>query len=165
MSAKKEPEGIKIVAQNRRALRDFSVLETLEAGLELQGAEVKSIRDGAVNLKDGYARIDNGQVFLLNVRISPYPQAGRDAPDPERKRRLLLHKREINRLYGQTQERGFTLIPLKVYFNKGKAKLALAVARGKKFEDRRETIKEREAQREMARAVRRDHVGAKRFRR
>lgn len=155
MSPKTPPEGIKIVAQNRRARRDYTILETFEAGMELKGAEVKSLREGRVDLKDSYGRIDEGEAFVLHMRITPYPQAGREAPDPERSRKLLLHRREISRLYGKTQERGFTLIPLKIYFKEGRAKVELGLAQGRKFQDRREVIKKREADREMDRAQRR----------
>lgn len=155
MSPKTPSDSIKIVAQNRRARRDYSILETCEAGIELKGAEVKSLREGRADLKDSYGRIDEGEAFLHHMRITPYPQAGRDAPDPERTRKLLLHRREISRLYGKTQERGFTLIPLKIYFKSGRAKVELGLARGKKFQDRREVIKQRDADREIERAQRR----------
>ena len=158
-------DAIKIVASNRRALRDYFISEKYEAGIELKGAEVKSLRDGKVDLKDSFGRIEGGEALLYSLRISPYPQAGREAPDPDRTRKLLLHKREISRLYGKTQERGLTLIPLKVYFKKGKAKIELGLAQGKKTHDRREDIKKREADREMAQAARRSAVGAKRLRR
>ncbi len=132
------------MATNRKALRDYTILERLEAGIELTGTEVKSLRQGAVSLDEGYAEVDGGQVFLVNVTIAPYAQGNIHNPDPKRRRRLLLHRDEIKRLFGKTTLRGFTLIPLKVYFNeKGIAKVELGLGKGKRQEDRREELRRR----------------------
>ena len=126
----------------------------MEAGIALQGSEVKSLRQGMANLRDSYARVDKGEVILYNMHISPYDKASHFNHEPKRPRKLLLHKREINRLMGAVREKGFTLVPLKVYFNRrGLAKVELALARGKQKYDKREAIARRDAQREMARAV------------
>jgi len=143
----------KIAVSNRRAKRDFEVLQSLEAGIELKGTEVKSLRAGTANLSDSFGRVDNGQVFLYNFHINPYEFGNINNPDPMREKKLLLHKKQIQALYVATRVKGNTLIPLKVYFKKGLAKVELAIARGKKLYDRREDIKAREAKREMDRAV------------
>ena len=135
-----EPER-KTIASNRRARYDYEILDTFEAGIALLGPEVKSLRAGGANLSDAYATVRGGEVFLVNAHISPYAQAGRENPDPRRERRLLLHKREIRRLQGQTAERGRTLVPLSLYFKEGRVKVELALARGKRRHDRRETIR------------------------
>jgi SsrA-binding protein len=145
----KEPK--KIIAENRKARHDYHIDDVFEAGMVLQGTEVKSLRQGRVNLKDSYARIKNGEVFVYQMHISPYPFAYYNNHDPLRPRKLLLHKREIKRLYGKVNEQGFTLIPLQLYFKGGKVKLALALARGKKKYDKREAIRRRDEQREMER--------------
>jgi SsrA-binding protein len=146
----------RIVATNRRARYEYEILDTVEAGIALVGAEVKSLRSGGASLSDAWATVRRGEVFLLNAHISPYPQAGRENPDPRRERRLLLHRREIARLEGQVAERGRTLVPLALYFNRaGRAKVELAVARGKRRHDRRETIRRREEEREVRRELRR----------
>lgn len=147
-------EGIKVVAQNKKARHDYEIEETYEAGLVLTGTEIKSIRRGKVNLRDSYARIKDGEVFLLNMHISPYEQGNRFNHDPLRTRKLLLHKREINKLIGLTKEKGYTLVPLKIYLKNGLAKVDLAVAKGKKLYDKREAMKKRDAQREIERAFR-----------
>ncbi len=147
-------EGERVVTVNRKARHDYEILETFEAGMVLTGSEVKSLRDGRVNLKDSFARVDRGEVFLLNAHISPYAAANRFGHEPERSRKLLLHRSEIDKLVGRVQERGFTLIPLKIYFKNGRAKVVLGVGRGKKAYDKRESIKEREMKREADRAVR-----------
>jgi len=144
----------RIVCQNRKAWHDYEILDTYEAGLVLQGSEVKSLREGRASLKDSYAKIEDGEVFLLNFHISPYPQAGQFNHDPLRPRKLLLHKREIKRLIGKTTERGLTLIPLKVYFSRGYAKVELAVAKGKRLYDKREELKRRAAKLELERSIR-----------
>jgi len=149
-----ENENIKIVATNRKARHDYEVLDTFEAGIVLQGTEVKSLRQGKANLKDSYATIKNGEVFLLNMHISPYEQGNVYNHDPTRTRKLLLHKSEINRLIGKVEEKGMTLIPLKLYFKRGKAKVELALARGKKLYDRRRDIAKRDAERELRRVYR-----------
>ena len=140
------------VAVNRRARHDYFIDETYEAGIVLVGSEVKSLRAGKANLKDSYARVDRGEVWLFNTHISPYDPASQFGHDPTRKRKLLLHSREIEKLTGKTKERGYSLIPLRLYFKKGKAKLEIALARGKKQYDKRAAIKEKEAKREMDRA-------------
>lgn len=145
---------IKIITKNRKAYHDYTIEETMEAGIALTGPEVKSIRDGRVNLKDGFARIKNEEVWLLNVHISPYAQAdGFGEQDPERTRKLLLHKKEIQRLIGKTREKGYTLVPTKLYFKRGKVKVELGLAKGKARHDKRETIKRKETEREMSRAI------------
>ena len=140
-----------MVAQNRRAKRDYWIEETYEAGLALLGTEVKALREGRVSLEDGYAEIRNGEAFLVNVHISPYAYGNQFNHDPLRPRKLLLHKREIKRLLGKVKERGFTLVPLSLYFVRGKAKVELALARGKKLYDKREELKRRALEKEMKR--------------
>ncbi len=143
-----------IVATNRRARFDYEILETVEAGLALLGPEVKSLRAGKANLSDAYATFRGREVFLVNAHINPYAQAGRANPDPRRERKLLLHRAEIARLSSRVAERGFTLVPLLLYFKNGRAKVELGLARGKRRYDKRETIRRREQDREMQRAVR-----------
>jgi SsrA-binding protein len=147
--------GIKLVCQNRKAFHDYEIVETVEAGLVLVGTEVKSLRDGRANLKDSYARIKRSEAFLYGLHISPYTHAYYDNHDPERVRKLLLHRQEIKRLLGKTQEKGFALIPLKIYFKEGKAKVEIALARGKKAYDKRESLKRKEETRELDRARKR----------
>ncbi len=146
-----------IVSSNRKARHDYQVLDTFEAGLVLTGAEVKSVRAGKVNLKDSYARIEDGEVFLYNMHISNYPQATGVQPEPDRRRKLLLGTSEIRRLLGKTTEKGLTLVPLDIHFRGPWAKILLALARGKKTIDKRRTLAERDAQREIERARRRDY--------
>jgi SsrA-binding protein len=148
--------GTKIIAVNKRARFDYHISETFEAGLVLQGTEVKSLRDGRVNLQDAYADVQNGEVFLLQAHINQYEQGNRFNHDPVRPRKLLLHKQEIKRLIGKTQEKGLTLIPTRMYFNRGKAKVELGLAKGKKQYDKREDLKRRTAERDIARAMRGD---------
>jgi len=144
----------KLVASNKSARRDYDVTETLEVGIELVGSEVKSIRDGNVNLKDSFARIENGEVFLYNTHISPYAQASYLNVDPLRVRRLLLHKNQIRKLYSSLSQRGHTLVPLGIYFNeRGRVKIELALCKGRRLYDRREAIKRREIDLEMRKAV------------
>ena len=148
--------GYKIVSDNRQARYLYEILETHEAGIELVGTEVKSIRAGKVNLRDGYAFIKNGEVWLSNVHISPYQATGQYFNhDPLRIRKLLLHRKEINKLIGQTEQKGLTLVPLKMYLKKGRVKVAIGLGRGKKLHDKRETAKKRDDQRAMARAMKR----------
>ena len=142
------------VATNRQASFRFNLLERLEAGLVLTGTEVKSLREGRAQLKDGYATVEDGEVWLHNVHIPPYGPASRANHDPDRDRKLLLHKREIDRLIGKTAERGLTLVPTRIYFSGPHAKVEIALARGKDRFDKRESIKERETQRDMQRALR-----------
>ncbi len=147
---------MKIIAQNRKARHDYDILETYEAGIVLQGSEIKSVRDGRVNLKDSYAKVRNGELWLYDMHISPYDKASYFNHDPLRPRKLLLHRKEINRLMGKVQERGLTLIPLKIYINdRGWAKVELALARGRKLHDKRKKIIEREIRRELERALKR----------
>jgi SsrA-binding protein len=147
-------DGERAVTVNRRARHDYEILETYEAGIMLTGSEVKSLRDGRANLKDSFARVDRGEVFLLNAHISPYAAASRFGHEPERNRKLLLHREEIDKLAGKVNERGFTLVPLRIYFKNGRAKVALGLGRGKKSYDKRQSIKEREMRREADRAMR-----------
>jgi SsrA-binding protein len=147
------PEGIKIIAQNRKARYDYAVLETYEAGIALHGTEVKSLRDGKASLTDAYARVADGEVYLHNLHIHEYEKANRFNHDPVRTRKLLLHKAEVLRLRGRTEEKGLTLIPLKLYFKRGRAKVELALARGKRNIDRRRDIATRDARREVERAL------------
>lgn len=148
----------KTVAENRKARHDYHIEDVFEAGMVLKGTEVKSMRLGRVNLKDSYARIKNGEVFVYQMHIDPYPFAYYGNHEPRRPRKLLLHKREIKRLYGKVNEKGATLVPLKVYFKAGKAKMALALARGKRKYDKREAIRRRDEQREMDR-TRKQYTG------
>lgn len=145
--------GEKTVCVNRRARHDYFIEETYEAGLVLRGSEVKSLREGKANLKDSYARILKGEAYLLNTHISPYPAANRFNHEPTRSRKLLLHKKEIERLTGKTKERGLTLIPLRLYFKDGVAKVELGLARGKKLYDKREALKRKAARREVERSL------------
>ncbi len=148
-----DTSGIRVVAENRKARHDYQITDTLEAGLELRGTEVKSLREGQASLAGSYAEIEGGQAWLVDCHIAPYACGNVHNHEPRRPRRLLLHRREIDRLAGRVQQRGFTLIPLKIYFRGGRAKVELAVARGRAHEDRRETLKRREADREAARAL------------
>ena len=147
----KEP--IKVVADNRKARHDYFIDEKYEAGIALVGTEVKSIRAGKVSLRDSYAEVVNGEAYLQNMHISPYDKGSRFNHDPKRPRKLLLHKREIKKLLGQTTQKGYTLIPLRLYFKRGKVKVELALARGKKLYDKPQDTAERYAEREMARAL------------
>ncbi len=141
------------IAENRKAFHDFHLLETFEAGLVLLGTEVKAIREGRVNLRDSYARVEDGEVFLYNVNISPYSHRGYADHEPLRRRKLLLHRDEIRKLIGKTVEKGMTLVPTRLYFKNGRVKVAVSLAKGKKEYDKRETIKRREADRETRAAV------------
>ena len=143
------------VATNRQASHRFNLLDRWEAGIVLTGTEVKSLREGKAQIKDGYAAVSDGEVWLYNVHIPPYGPATRENHEPERPRKLLLHKREIERLIGKTREKGLTLVPTRLYFKGPRAKVELALARGKDVGDKRQTIKEREMKREMERAIRR----------
>lgn len=147
-------KGIKVLASNKKALHDYFIEETYEAGIVLTGTEIKSLRLGRVNLKDSFARISGGEVFLHNMHISPFEQGNRFNHEPTRARKLLLHREEISKLIGLTKERGYALVPLKIYLKGGFAKVELALAKGKKLYDKRETIARRDADREIARALR-----------
>jgi len=142
------------VASNRQASYRFEFLDKLETGMVLQGTEVKALRDGGAQLKDGYVLVRDGELWLHNVHIPPYPPAARDNHEPERDRKLLAHRKEIERLMGRVNERGLTLVPTRIYFRDGKAKIEIALARGKDQFDKREAIKERESKRDMQRALR-----------
>jgi SsrA-binding protein len=141
------------IAENRKAFHDFHLLETFEAGVVLLGTEVKAIREGRVNLRDSYARVEDGEVFLYNVTISPYSHRGYADHEPLRRRKLLLHRDEIRKLIGKTVEKGMTLVPVRLYFKSGKVKVAVSLAKGKKEYDKRETIKRRETDRETRAAI------------
>jgi SsrA-binding protein len=145
--------GKKVVARNRKARHEFEILETFEAGIELKGPEVKSLRGGNVSFQDAHARVQRGELWLHSVHISPYEQANRFNVDPVRARRLLLHKHEIRRLVGKIKERGLTIVPLEIYFLRGYAKVALALARGKKLYDKREDLKRRQQDLDARRAM------------
>jgi SsrA-binding protein len=139
---------MKVVCTNRKARHDYEIVETYEAGIVLKGTEVKSLREGRANLKDSYAKIKDGEIFLLNAHISPYVYGNVNNHDPERQRKLLMHKREIMRLLGKVKERGYTLVPLSIYFDKNnRAKVELALAKGKSSYDKRESIKRRDEKR------------------
>src|SRR3989475_11224719 len=150
----------RVVATNRRARHEYEILETLEAGLVLRGTEVKSLRDGQVNFKDSYATVRNGEAWLRGCHISPYSHGTDANHEPERDRKLLLHKRELSRLSGKISERGLTLVPLRLYFKAGRAKVELGLARGKKLHDKRSALREREARREMDKSARAARRGA-----
>ncbi|HAA2385486.1 TPA_asm: SsrA-binding protein [Listeria monocytogenes] len=142
----------KLVAQNKKARHDYAIEETFEAGIVLQGTEIKSVRNARVNLKDSYARVDKGEIFLHNMHISPYEQGNRYNHDPLRTRKLLLHKKQISRLIGETKESGYSIVPLKMYIKDGYAKVLIGVARGKKKYDKRQDLKQKEAKRDIERA-------------
>src|SRR5580704_8441530 len=143
----------KNIAENRKAFHDFHLLETFEAGVVLLGTEVKAIREGRVNLRDSFARVEDGEVFLYNVNISPYSHRGYADHEPLRRRKLLLHKSEIRKLIGKTVEKGMTLVPVRLYFKDGRVKVAVSLAKGKKDYDKREAIKRRETDRETRSAI------------
>jgi SsrA-binding protein len=145
--------GIKIVATNRKAGRDFNLEDRFEAGLALLGTEIKSIRAGRVNLSDGYVQHRDGELWLVNVHIAPYDPSGRYGHEPLRPRKLLLHRREINRLISRVTERGYTIVPTRLYLKDGRAKVEIALARGKRKYDKRQDISKRDAQREIERAL------------
>jgi SsrA-binding protein len=144
---------MKVVCQNKKAFHDYHVEETLEAGIALLGTEVKSLREGRANLRDSYVAVEDGQAYLLNCHISPYSHGNIMNHEPTRKRKLLLHRREIARLEGKAQQKGFTLLPLKIYFKGPVAKVQVGLARGKRLFEKRDTLKEKEARREIDRAL------------
>ncbi len=152
-------ENSKLIAGNKKAYHDFFIEETYECGIALLGTEVKSLRDGRANLKDCYAMVKNEEVFLIGLHISPYSHGNIMNHDPERTRKLLMHKREIKRLHGLLTKKGYTLVPTKIYFKGGRVKVELGLAKGKKNYDVRETVKEKEAQREIQRATRERNKG------
>jgi SsrA-binding protein len=141
------------IAKNRRARHEYQILDTWEAGIVLTGTEVKSLRDGKANLSDAYGIVRDGEVYLLNLHISPYAKGGYTNHDPTRTRKLLLHKKEIRKMIGAVERQGLTLVPLELYFKNGKAKVALALGRGKKLHDKREDQRKRDDERAMARAL------------
>jgi len=151
--------GTRLVAENRRARFDFELLERLEAGLVLTGTEVKSLREGKASLQNAFAHVRDGDVYLVGANIPEYPQASRQNHDPDRDRKLLLHRHEIDQLIGKVQEKGLTLVPTRLYFRDGKVKVEVAVARGKDVRDRRRDIADRDARREMERARKAAHRG------
>ena len=154
MADKKKDNGLETVARNKKAYHDYFVLESFEAGIELFGTEVKSVRQGKVNLKDAWCSIEKGEIYVNGMHISPYEFGNIFNRDPMRKRRLLMHKREINRLYGQLKQQGLTLIPLSAYFNRGRLKVQVGLCKGKKNYDKRESIARKDAEREAARELR-----------
>lgn len=151
-SAEKNPD-VESIARNKRARHDYHILETWEAGIVLTGPEVKSLRDGRANLGDAYGILKDGEVWLLNLHISPYEQASYNNVEPTRTRKLLLHRKEIRKMIGAVERQGLTLVPLELYFKKGKAKVALGLGKGKKLHDKRDDAQKRDAEREMARAI------------
>ncbi len=155
MAEKTEVDDVVVVARNREARHNYHIIETWEAGLVLTGTEVKSLRNGKANISDAYGILRNGEVFLLNVHIAPYERGGYVNHDPTRLRKLLLHTREIRRLIGAIEREGLTLVPLELYFRKGKAKVRVALGKGKKLHDKRDDSRKRDADREIARAMRR----------
>jgi SsrA-binding protein len=154
-----DPDGIKIVCQNKKARHNYTIEETFEAGMVLRGTEVKSLRNGKANLVDSYATINGEEAWLNHFHIDPYTPATQFNHHPMRKRKLLLHKKEINKLIGKTQEKGCTLVPLKVYFKNGKAKVDLGIAKAKKLYDKRATLKKQESDREIDRAMKSNNRG------
>jgi SsrA-binding protein len=148
MARRTEGEGETLIADNRKAFFDYHILDTFEAGVVLTGTEVKGIREGKANLRDSYARVENGEVWLYKAHINPYSHRGYSDHDPKRRRKLLLHRAEIRKLIGRTVEKGLTLVPTRMYFKNGRVKVALGLARGKQLHDKRETIKRRETDRE-----------------
>lgn len=150
---KKDTDGITTVARNKKAYHDYTVLESFEAGIELFGTEVKSCRQGKINLKDSWCSIDKGEVFVNGMHISPYEHGNIFNRDPDRKRKLLLHRREIDRLFGTLKTQGYTLIPLSAYFRKGKLKIQVGLCKGKKNYDKRDAIARKDAEREKQRAM------------
>ncbi|MCG8606005.1 SsrA-binding protein SmpB [bacterium] len=143
----------KVIATNRKARHEYHILDTWEAGMVLVGTEVKSLRDGKANLKDSYANVKNGEIFLHHTHISPYSHGNMNNHDPLRIRKLLMHKKEIKKLIGKVEEKGLTLVPLKLYFKNGKAKIQLALAKGKKIYDKRQDIAKRDSERELKRQL------------
>ncbi len=148
-----------MITDNRKARHDFHIHETFEAGIVLTGTEVKSIRQGKVNLKDSFCRVENGELFLYQMHISPYEQGNRFNQDPLRTRKLLMHKREIHRLFGQVREKGFSLVPLNLHFSRGRVKVTVGLVTGKKIYDKRQDMAERDAKRDISRRLKEQHRG------
>jgi SsrA-binding protein len=151
MSDREKEPGVQTIVRNRKARHEFEVLETWEAGIVLQGTEVKALRAGRANLQDSFARVDRGEMWLYNLHISPYEQGNQFNHEPLRVRKLLLHRRELLKLVGKVEQKGLTLVPLDLHFRRGVAKVTVALVRGKKLHDKREDLKKRDAQREMER--------------
>lgn len=147
-------DSVRVVATNRKAYHDYNIEETYEAGIALTGSEIKSVRAGRVNLREGYVVLRDGEAWLVGTHISPYEQASHENPDPKRDRKLLLHKREIMRLAGRVQEKGYTIVPLRMYLKGNRAKVEIALARGKRLYDKREAIARRDSERQMERELR-----------
>ncbi len=154
MSKANPDPDVQSIAKNRQARHDYAIIDSWEAGIVLTGTEVKALREGKANISDAYGIVKNGEIFLLNLHISPYERGGYVNHEPNRTRKLLLHRKEIRRLIGAVEREGLTLIPLELYFKKGKAKVALALGKGKKLHDKRETARQKDAEREVARALR-----------
>ena len=154
MAKGKEDPDVQSIAKNRQARHDYAIIDSWEAGIVLTGTEVKALREGKANISDAYGIVRGGEIYLLNLHISPYERGGYVNHDPTRTRKLLLHRKEIRRLIGAVEREGLTLVPLELYFRKGKAKVALALGKGKKLHDKRETARQRDAEREVARALR-----------
>jgi len=150
---------VKSIAVNRKARHEYSILDTYEVGLVLKGTEVKSLREGKVSLRESFAHFENNELYIMNMHISPYAFGNIFNVDPRRKRKLLMHKREINRLRGQVEEKGLTLVPLRIYFKKGHAKIELAVAKGKRLYDKRQALTEKDARREVERELKNKQWG------
>lgn len=151
--AKRDDEDIRVVTRNRRAFHEYEILDRIEAGISLVGTEVKSLRDGHANLEDAYAKLEDGEVFLVGSEIPEYAMGNRLNHKPKRTRKLLLHRSEINKFAGKASQRGFTIVPLQLYFKNGRAKVELAVAKGKQAHDKRQSLKKADADREMRRAI------------
>jgi SsrA-binding protein len=149
----KPDSGLKVVATNRKARHEYEILDTFEAGLVLMGSEIKSIRAGHVSLQEGYVAFEGDEAWLADVHIAPYNPASREGHDPKRRRKLLLHRREIDRLKSRVQEKGFTVVPLRIYLKAGRAKIEIGLARGKKLYDKRQSIAERDSKRQVERAI------------
>lgn len=146
-------ENVKVIASNRKARHDYFLLETFEAGIVLQGSEIKSLRAGQISIKEAYVRVDGEEAWLVDAHIAPYNPASRENHEPKRPRKLLLHKKEIMTLFGEVRQKGVTIIPVSVYLKKGRAKVEIAIAKGKQKYDKRQSIAKRDAQREMDRAM------------
>ncbi len=153
MSKVESTAGIKKIATNKKAYHDYHIIESVEAGMVLTGTEIKSIRLGRVNLRDAYVQIRNGEAWLVNMHIAPYSHGNRENHEPRRERKLLLHRREINRLLGKVNERGYTIVPLRLYLRNNRAKVEIALVRGKRLYDKRRAIAKRDAERELRRSL------------
>jgi SsrA-binding protein len=150
-------ENVKVIATNRKAKHDYFLLETFEAGISLQGSEIKSIRAGQISIKEAYVRVDGEQAWLVNAHIAPYDPASRENHDPRRDRKLLLHKKELTKLWDEVRQKGVTVIPIRVYLKKGKAKVEISIVKGKRHYDKRQAIAERDAQREIERSLKKKY--------